>query len=476
MTATTFANADLGDGTWSYELETLDALAFPDGDGEYEIVVRALDGSGKSLERRLLLYVDNHAPVVLVKVPTGYASGQYNGDFSIKGEAADEYGIDRVELEIWNSTGTALLLGPEVVVGTSSWSYLFKSKDLLPSGTAVYQLRITAFDRSDNTNAYLYHDDDVYAANGGTVTVEQVYSLDQGVAVSGLTILPADMAALKKTALTPSALTLTVNQALDLPDFIISNPDEEAPLAERVLGSNANAIGMVLDDDGVDPDSIQISLDRGLSWVDVTQTGGSGISVRWQHDLSGLGGGTQYLRLRAQDIYGIPATCNEVQFSIDLGAPSVEVTSPVQGSYQKATFWVQGTSFDSEGVASVKVSTNGGANYYNAANTGVGFSTWEYSAAVPGDGLTDGNRTVKVMATDTSGKSGYTNLQVIIDTQDPSINFLIPASSSTVNGEVLLRGTASDNTQVTKVELKIGRATPGSSCPAPTTGSTRSTA
>ena len=90
----------------------------------------------------------------------------------------------------------------------------------------------------------------------------------------------------------------------------------------------------------------------------------------------------------------------------------------------------------------------------------MGFSTWEYSAAVPGDGLADGNRTVKIMATDTSGKSGYTNLQVIIDTQDPTINFLIPASSSTVNGEVLLRGTASDNTQVTKVELKIGASDP----------------
>ena len=94
-----------------------------------------------------------------------------------------------------------------------------------------------------------------------------------------------------------------MNQALDLPDFIISNPDEAGPAASRrCWASNARAIGMVLDDDGVKPTSIQISLDGG-AFVPVTQVDGSGISVRWQHELSALGGGPQHPAAARQDIY-----------------------------------------------------------------------------------------------------------------------------------------------------------------------------
>ena len=130
-------------------------------DGDHELIVQAVDGSGKSLERRLLLHFDNLPPVVLVKVPTGYASGQYNGDFSIKGEAADEFSVARVELEVWNNAGTSRLLGPAVAAGTSSWSYLLRQH----GPAALWQLpshQESPLSTARATRiAYLYHDDDV---------------------------------------------------------------------------------------------------------------------------------------------------------------------------------------------------------------------------------------------------------------------------------------------------------------------------
>ncbi len=452
-----FANATLAKDTrtWSYSFDTTTLI-----DGEKELVIIITDTSQKAIEKRLFLFVDNEPPLVLVKVPQGYTSNEFNGDFYIKGEAADQFGVALVQVEVLDGSG-GQVQAPKDAVGTSSWSFLFDSKTKnYPS--ANYNFKVTAFDNSGNTNSYIYHYDDVFAANGSqSVTVEQVNLIDQGGTVTGITLTQADLIPIRL-----AEMMLTVDQNLDLPEFIISNPDDSVPADQNILSINAKAIGMVLDDDGVDPATIEVRIadenEVWGAWTPVNQTFGSGLSIRWQHDLSGLSGGLHYLQVKAEDIYGSQNTSGSgagLGFYIDLGVPTVEVTSPSQGSYQNGAFVIQGVAEDSEGVASVKVSTNGGADYYDV-NTSDGFAHWSYTAPVPGDGLADGNRTIKVMAEDTAGKTGYTNLQVIIDTEDPAVSFLVPASSSSVNGEVLVKGTASDNTQVTKVELKIGKSDP----------------
>jgi hypothetical protein len=436
---------------WSYTFDTRQQ-----SDGEKELIVQIADEAEKIIEKRLLIFVDNEPPLALANVPQFYASNEYNGDIRIKGEATDRFGVALIQVEVLDASDVQVL-GPQDALGTNSWSFDFKSKDHLPAGTADYKFVVTAFDNSGNRNTYFYHYDDIYAAiSPDKVTVEQLLQIDLGDTVSGISLTQADLLPMRL-----QEMVLTINQNRDLPDFIISNPDEDALPSENILGSNAKALGMVTDDDGVDPDplTIEISIDDG-AWVPVTTVAGSGLSVRWEHDLSALGGGAHYLKLRAQDLYGTQNESQKVFFSIDLGAPTVDVTSPAQGSYQNGTFLIQGTATDSEGVASVEVSTNGGVDYYPATDTGGGFSTWSYTAVVPGDGLFDGSRTIKVMATDTSAKVGYVNLQVVIDTEDPNLSFLIPQNSASVNGEVLIKGTASDNTQVTQVELKIGKSDP----------------
>ena len=440
-----FQNAALSaaDKHWDYDFDTSGHA-----DGEQELIIQVVDGSGKTIEKRLLLFIDNQPPIAMITQPWD-TPGTYNGEFSIKGEAADEYGIDRVEVRIYDdATGIQVIGLPTQAQGTVSWSYLLDSS-LLP-GDGDYRIEVIAFDKSDNPTGHVYHYKDIYEAHDETVTIDQLYQIEQlpgaGDTIAGISLTQGEL-----TALQQPCEIVTIDQNSDIPIFLISTPEPG-----DVLGSNAKAIGMVTDDDGVLAASIQISIDGG-AWTDVTPSGGDGLAVNWQHDMGITSGGAHDVKIRARDIYN-PTLYESatIPFSVDLGAPTVEVTSPLQGSYQNGNFLISGTAFDSEGVSLVEVSTDGGSDYYAATDTGGGYSTWTYTASVPGDGLTDGSRTIKIKAEDTSAKVGYTNLQVVIDTQDPSLFFLTPANSATVNGEVLIKGTSSDNTQVSKVELKIG--------------------
>ena len=52
---------------WTYDFVT---TAFPDG--EIDVRIRISDAAEKSAESRLLLYIDNASPVVLITSPSGY--------------------------------------------------------------------------------------------------------------------------------------------------------------------------------------------------------------------------------------------------------------------------------------------------------------------------------------------------------------------------------------------------------------------
>jgi hypothetical protein len=103
-----YSPADVNPDThsWTYHL-----LTTAQADGARDIIVRVTDGSGKSIEKRILLYFDNTPPVVLVKVPLGYVypPNEYNGTVSIRGDAVDQFPIQRVALEIQNASGGARL-------------------------------------------------------------------------------------------------------------------------------------------------------------------------------------------------------------------------------------------------------------------------------------------------------------------------------------------------------------------------------
>ncbi len=444
----TFGRADV-DATarhWSYSVDTT-TLA----DGGRDVIITVTDGAGKTIEKRTLLYFDNTPPVVLVKVPLGYKypPNEYNGTVSLRGDAFDQFPIAHVGVEVYSASGT-LLASSAGDIGTNSWQYNFPSVGLV-GGIENCDVIVTATDRAGNQNATLYHIADVTTFNSGVaLAVEEVAALDASSGAFRAIALTADSARL---AADPK-LTLRINQGLDLPVFDIYNPDPGGTIGENTLAPSSKAIGMVTDDaEGVNVATVQVRFDGG-AWGPVQTTVGTGLAVRWEHSLSGLLPGDHTMQLRASDNLGAQGYSVTVDFRIDANAPTVEITSPSQGAYLNSTsFTITGTASSGEAISEVRLSLDDGATWKpTPASSGDGFANWTYNVVgAPTDAVS-----IKARVTTITSKIAYYNLSVVVDTQAPTVSFLSPPRSTSVNGPVTVRGASSDNRQITKVELRIG--------------------
>ena len=138
----------------------------------------------------------------------------------------------------------------------------------------------------------------------------------------------------------------------------------------------------------------------------------------------------------------------------DVRPPSIFITSPVNGTtVGTATFNVSGTASDDIGVASVEISLSGIAWW--PAN---GTADWSYPGLTLGEGIS----TIYARATDYEGKS---NMSWIIlayvpggptDETQPQVAVSSPGNGTTLGtGSFDLKGTASDNYAVFKVEVSL---------------------
>jgi len=456
------ATTDAAALTWEYEVNTADHP-----DGETEILLTITDLSGKEIQKRILYYFDNAAPIVMVTIPQNYVTNAYNGNITVKGEAADQFGLSALEYRLLNAGGTEVKTWTEAD-GTSSWSALFDSREYIAAGSGTVKVELRATDRAGNSSLSLVHYDNVLDRNGSqAITAEALIKILRGETVTGAVISAADLVDIQL-----DSLELQINQDLDAPTFVISNPDENEVLEDNVLSGNPRFTGTVEDDsEGVDPTSIQFMItdyDTGTpfapydDWTNVTSTTGTGLLVRWAADVVGLVDGTYNMQARANDLGTGSGTSNPVPFQVDTGAPSIMDVLPDQGTYVSTyvtpTFDITGTAVDGTGVTRVRLSINEGAWLEHVTAPNPDFD-WSIEVDPDALGLSDGNLSVKIEATDGASVATF-NLQLILDSTPPSANFINPPASSTVNGQVIIRGTASDNSQVTLVELQVGSQPP----------------
>jgi len=465
--------------SWTYTVDTTD---YPDGETEVIITANYQNAGSDPVQKRVLYFFDNHPPLVVLTVPTNIQSedpltfaGDYNGGVVVKGEAGDQFGIASVEFQVQSSGGT-LLQDWTGADGTNSWSFSF---DSLPYISSSGNLRVVvrATDRAGNTSEGVMHTDVVVANNGGAAI-----SVEALVAVANGTNTTAAIDAGTISAITRDYVLVSIDQNADRPQFIISNPDESSPIGENVLSSAPRFTGSVEDDnEGIDVDSLtyEIYLVGDTVGVDTPQTSGTlnpasdvdgvdgDLFVRWSIQESGLTDGDYFLVVRAADEQGTSGTSNQAEFRVDSGAPTVAVSTPSQGAYLNGAFTITGTASDLQGVTGVEVSVDGGSTWLPADNlTGsIPDFNWDIlidptdTVTYPPSGIPDGPLNVKIRATDGISVANF-NLTLILDSEVPSATFINPAASSSVNGSVIIRGTATDNNQVTKVELKVGASDP----------------
>jgi hypothetical protein len=130
--------------------------------------------------------------------------------------------------------------------------------------------------------------------------------------------------------------------------------------------------------------------------------------------------------------------------------PTITITEPTDGqTFTTDTITVSGTASDNDDVSKVEVKV-GSWDWQDASGT----KTWSTSVT-----LAPGENTIYAKATDTSGKSREASVIVTYTLPDfpPTITITEPTDGQTFTTDTItVSGTASDNDDVTKVEVKVG--------------------
>lgn len=174
----------------------------------------------------------------------------------------------------------------------------------------------------------------------------------------------------------------------------------------------------------------------------------AGSSTSLLYQFAGTNGKSYWLQVEAVDAAGNVGVksdpSDEVKIVLDLNAPTSSVTSPASGAFLKgAGINITGTASDGaeSGVALVEVSTNGGTTWTAATGT----TSWSYAWTLPADG----SYTIKVRATDVSGKIQTPGAGTVmtVDNTVPGSVITSPLANASLSGTTYtVSGTASDGT------------------------------
>lgn len=167
---------------------------------------------------------------------------------------------------------------------------------------------------------------------------------------------------------------------------------------------------------GIDPATISIKIDGNIAITSgITKTAITNGYECSYTPASALGEGSHTVYFNVSDNDGNAASQASTSFTVDTVPPTLNLTSPADGLItNKSTVTVSGTTNDStSSPVAVKVIVNNGT----AQNAEVG-SNGAFSINV---NLTEGANTIKVVATDSAGKSTTIERTVTLDTGAPVI-------------------------------------------------------
>jgi large repetitive protein len=385
------------------------------GEGHRTLHVKAVDAAANlSAAASASFFIDQAPPSLSV---TGPASGAvFSGGFTVSGTAAD------ANLSAVRVTINAGL--PAAASGTTSWSFAVAMGDL---SVGLNTLSVEALDIAGRTT---------------TQTID-VYR-DQAIPVFAFNNLEGD----------GSSVLL-----------------ENSP---KLVGSVSDSSGVASAESYLESWSYATAGWNAVpveGWTSLGATSSAKV-FNWQKDLgpSGLNlpEGRYRVTLRSSDIAGpsanatsgVPGTAGEsVVFRLDRNTPSLTLSSPAQGSFQRTDLSVSGAASDANTVTSVKVKVDSSdmTSGATSASTANGYAAW--SAALSSSGLSAGAHTLYVQATDGTGRTTLLSRDFTFDSTAPTLTVITPLSGTSVNGGVSVKGTASDANAVSSVELKIGKDT-----------------
>ncbi|ORC22883.1 type 1 secretion target domain-containng protein [Enterobacter cloacae subsp. cloacae] len=386
----TYSATVQNDGSWSYTLGSADVSALADG-GSYVINAQVSNTIGNSASDNHTVTVDLTAPSMGIMIDslqndTGLSASDFITNDShvvVNGSLTAQLGNNE-KAQISLDGGTTWI---DLTVTGTTWRYT--DGRTLTDGTYQYQVRVV--DNAGNVGATDSQDVviDLTAPAATTITVD---SITQDTGLSGSDFITSD---------TQISLKGTLGAA---------------------LGSGDHA---------------QISLDGGVTWIDVSVSG-----LSWTYvDGRTLADGDYNYQLRVIDDAGnISATVSQV-VTIDTVAPDASKTIAIDSisddtGLSSSDFITNDTSLTLHGSLGAtladgeyaQISIDGGVTWQNVNVTG---NSWYYV-----DGRTLGNQTYDyyVRVVDAAGNVGASaHQQVTVDTVAPDAAITVSVDNITVD-------------------------------------------
>lgn len=182
-------------------------------------------------------------------------------------------------------------------------------------------------------------------------------------------------------------------------------------------------------------------------------------NTAWTKALT-LAEGSHTITAKAKDSANNTASTS-ISVIIDITAPTVSITSPANNAnLNTSNVGITGTASDANGITSVVVSIDSAPA--NVASFDATTGKWTLQIT-----LANGTHIIKATATDMAGNKATASISVkvlsgtVIDTVIPSIEITSLGVTAIVNGsnanrfEVTIAGTASDNSGLASVQVKI---------------------
>jgi parallel beta-helix repeat protein len=136
---------------------------------------------------------------------------------------------------------------------------------------------------------------------------------------------------------------------------------------------------------------------------------------------------------------------------VDNTSPTVSIEEPVSGNICKGTVTIDVNATDNREVSNVRFKVDNGAWLAMAYNS-TDF-LWKYDLNTTS--LSDGQRTLMVLALDKAGNPATTSVTVLVDNNPPTLTIQTPQSGMTVGLTLVVSVQASDASNVSRVEFYL---------------------
>jgi hypothetical protein len=247
-------------------------------------------------------------------------------------------------------------------------------------------------------------------------------------------------------ALTATQIQSDMNTPIDTipPTVSLTAPANGSTVSGTGVTVSANA------SDNVAVASVQFLLDGANLGAAVSA---APYQVSW--DTTAVKNGSHTLAARATDTAGNSTTSAAVTVTVnnpDTTPPTVTITAPAAGSSLAGTTTLTASAADNQAVASVQFQIDG-------TTVGPALTAAPYSESWDTTTVANGTHTITALATDTSGNTASTSIQVTVsqtsDTTPPTVTVTAPVNNSQWAGTLTLAASASDNVAVGSVQFAV---------------------